>query len=252
MEKIRILLVDDDRQNSMLLRKFLEVEGYEVCYAENGRIGWERFTESEPDLVLLDVNMPEMNGFELARRIREQNRDVLIFFLTDRTEKADRLKGFDLKGNDYIPKPFYPEELIAKIKERQRFLALASEQVRAGGLRPGMRFEQRQSPQDSRITIGRTIFDRNLSTIEIDGVRRHLSARQSDILAILAQNIGHTVERDTILQTVWGNNSYANSLALNVQITYLRKLLEPDTTLSIVSIKKRGYILMLSPSSSTR
>ena len=236
------MLVDDDRQNSMLLRKFLEVEGYEVCYAENGRIGWERFTESEPDLVLLDVNMPEMNGFELARRIREQNRDVLIFFLTDRTEKADRLKGFDLKGNDYIPKPFYPEELIAKIRERQQ----------VGGLRPGMGFEHRQPPQDSRITIGRTIFDRNLSTIEIEGVRQHLSARQSDILAILAQNIGQTVERDTILQTVWGNNSYANSLALNVQITYLRKLLEPDSTLSIVSIKKRGYILMLSSSSSTK
>ena len=225
------MLVDDDRQNSMLLRKFLEVEGYEVCYAENGRMGWERFTENEPDLVLLDVNMPEMNGFELARRIREQNRDVLIFFLTDRTEKADRLKGFDLKGNDYIPKPFYPEELIAKIKER---------------------FEHRQPPQDSQITIGRTIFDRNLSTIEIDGARQHLSARQSDILAILAQNIGQTVERNTILQTVWGNDSYANSLALNVQITYLRKLLEHDSTLSIVSIKKRGYILMYSSSSSTR
>lgn len=116
MEKIRILLVDDDRQNSEFLRKFLEVEGYEVTYAENGRKGLEAFSAAKPDLVLLDVNMPVMNGFELARKIREQDRDVLIFFLTDRTEKADRLKGFDLKGNDYIPKPFYPEELIAKIK----------------------------------------------------------------------------------------------------------------------------------------
>ena len=115
MEKIKILLVDDDRQNSELLRKFLEVEGYEVEYAENGRAGWEMYATSCPDLVLLDINMPLMNGFELAQKIREQDRDVLIFFLTDRTEKADRLKGFDLKGNDYIPKPFYPEELIAKI-----------------------------------------------------------------------------------------------------------------------------------------
>ena len=118
MEKIKILLVDDDRQNSELLRKFLEVEGYEVEYAENGREGWEMYATSCPDLVLLDINMPLMNGFELAQKIREQDRDVLIFFLTDRTEKADRLKGFDLKGSDYIPKPFYPEELIAKIKER--------------------------------------------------------------------------------------------------------------------------------------
>jgi DNA-binding response OmpR family regulator len=225
MEKIRILLVDDDRQNSEFLRKFLEVEGYEVAYAENGRKGWETFSATQPDLVLLDVNMPEMNGFELARLIREKDRGVLIFFLTDRTEKADRLKGFDLKGNDYIPKPFYPEELIAKIRER---------------------FEHRQASLPSRIVIGQTIFDSNLSTIEFTGTVQHLSARQSEILALLAQNIGQTVERDTILQSVWGNDSYSNSLALNVQITYLRKILEADSTISIVSLKKRGYILEVS------
>ena len=222
MEKIRILLVDDDRQNSEFLRKFLEVEGYEVSYAENGGKGWETFSAIRPDLVLLDVNMPVMNGFELAQLIREQDRDVLIFFLTDRTEKADRLKGFDLKGNDYIPKPFYPEELIAKIKER---------------------FEHRQPTLPSRITIGQTIFDSNLPTIEFAGTVQHLSARQSEIFTILAQHIGQTVERSYLLEHVWGNDSYANSLALNVQITYIRKMLDPDTSISIVSLKKRGYRL---------
>ena len=216
------MLVDDDRQNSEFLRKFLEVEGYEVTYAENGRKGWEAFSAAKPDLVLLDVNMPVMNGFELARLIRERDLGVLIFFLTDRTEKADRLKGFDLKGNDYIPKPFYPEELIAKIRER---------------------FEHRQASLPSRMTIGQTIFDSNLSTIEYAGTVQHLSARQSEILAILAQHIGQTVERPYLLEHVWGNDSYANSLALNVQITYIRKLLEPDTSISIVSLKKRGYRL---------
>ena len=222
MKRIRILLADDDRQNSEFLRKFLEGEGYEVFYAENGHKGWEAFTATKPDLVLLDINMPEMNGFELAQLIRERDSDVLIFFLTDRTEKADRLKGFDLKGNDYIPKPFYPEELIAKIKER---------------------FEHRQSATSTRMTIGQTIFDSNLSTIEIDGTVQHLSARQSEILALLVQHLGQTVERETILKTVWGNNSYANSLALNVQISYLRKMFETDTSISIVSLKKRGYVL---------
>ena len=216
------MLVDDDRQNSEFLRKFLEVEGYEVTYAENGRKGWEAFSAAKPDLVLLDVNMPVMNGFELARLIRERDLGVLIFFLTDRTEKADRLKGFDLKGNDYIPKPFYPEELIAKIRER---------------------FEHRQASLPSRIVIGQTIFDSNLSTIEYAGTVQHLSARQSDILAILARHIGQTVERSYLLEHVWGNDSYANSLALNVQITYIRKMLEPDISISIVSLKKRGYRL---------
>lgn len=166
--------------------------------------------------------MPLMSGFELARMIREQDRDVLIFFLTDRTEKADRLKGFNLKGNDYIPKPFYSEELIAKIKER---------------------FEHCQPTLPSRITIGQTIFDSNLSTIEYAGTVQHLSARQSEIFTILAQHIGQTVERSYLLEHVWGNDSYANSLALNVQISYIRKMLEPNTSISIVSLKKRGYIL---------
>ena len=87
MKRIRILLVDDDSQNSEFLQKFMEVEGYEVTLAENGRKGWEAFSNAKPDLVLLDINMPEMNGFELAQLIRERDRDVLIFFLTDRTER---------------------------------------------------------------------------------------------------------------------------------------------------------------------
>lgn len=221
MEKIRILLVDDDRQNSEFLRKFLEVEGYEVTYAENGRKGLEAFSAAKPDLVLLDVNMPVMNGFELARKIREQDRDVLIFFLTDRTEKADRLKGFDLKGNDYIPKPFYPEELIAKIKER---------------------FEHRQASSPSRIIIGQTVFDSNLSTIEYAGTVQHLCppvgyprhlspAYRPDRRAFLSAG------------TRLGKRQLRQLPALNVQITYIRKLLEPDTTISIVSLKKRGYRL---------
>ena len=219
---INILLVDDDLKNSMLLKRFLEVEGYCVTYANNGAIGWELYRTESPDLILLDVNMPEMNGFELAQRIRENNKKVLIFFLTDRTEKTDRLKGFSLKGNDYIPKPFYPEELIAKIKER---------------------FEYRTVEVQRSFVIGETLFDSNLSTVTYCGTSHTLTARQTDILLLLAQNIGSMVEREYILKTVWGNDSNANSLALNVQITYLRRILVEDTSISIVSLKKKGYTL---------
>lgn len=227
---MRILLVDDDRQNSLFLKMFLEVEGYEVSYAENGQTGWEQFVNSISsnrtfDLVLLDVNMPVMNGFELARRIRQVDTRVLIFFLTDRTEKSDRLRGFDLKGNDYIPKPFYPEELIARIKERTKQIDPDSPLV------------------DSFFLLGHTLFNPNLATIEYAGRRQHLTVRQSDILLLLAQDLGGIVERDFILERVWGNASYANSLALNVQISYLRRMLAADSTLAITSLKKRGYAL---------
>ncbi len=217
----KILLVDDDIKNSMLLKRFIEEEGYEVTYAPNGKVGLELYKDIHPDLVLLDINMPEMNGFLVAQTIRKTDRRVIIFFLTDRTDKVDRLYGFKLKGNDYIPKPFYPEELIAKINER---------------------FESDITSQDVEYQLGNTLFRPNLASLTFKGETNTLSVRQTEILSILAQNLGKVVERDTILNAVWGDSSYANSLALNVQITYIRKLLL-DPSITITSIKKKGYIL---------
>ncbi|MDE6255682.1 MAG: response regulator transcription factor [Muribaculaceae bacterium] len=220
---MKILLVDDDLKNSMLLKRFIEADenAYEVIYANNGRIGLEYYREYRPDLILLDINMPEMNGFELAREIRKTDKKVIIFFLTDRTEKVDRLHGFSLKGNDYIPKPFYPEELMAKINER---------------------FESLLLKQEVEYKMGETLFRPNLSSVTFLGETHTLSVRQTEILQLLASNKGNLVERDYILEQVWGDASYSNSLALNVQITYLRRLLS-DPSISIISLKKKGYIL---------
>ena len=221
MKAIKILLVDDDLRNSMLLKRFIEAEGYEVIYANNGMVGLEMYREIRPDLILLDINMPELDGFEMARIIRQNDKRVIIFFLTDRTDKVDRLHGFSLKGNDYIPKPFYPEELMARINER---------------------FGSMTVNQDVEYRLGNTIFRPNLSSLTYEGETHSLSVRQTEILQILAENIGNLVERDVILDKIWGDISYSNSLALNVQITYLRRLL-PDPALAITSIKKKGYIL---------
>lgn len=224
MSKKKILLVDDDLKNSMFLKRFLEEELYEVTYANNGIVAWELFGALKPDLVLLDINMPIMDGFELAQKIRECDKKVIIFFLTDRTEKSDRLKGFGLKGNDYIPKPFYPEELIAKIKER---------------------FENLLEINEETYSLGSTIFNYSLCNVEFNGSIRSMSLRQSEILRILAGHINSIVDRVYILNNVWGDSSYSNSLSLNVQITYLRKILEVDSSISIVSLKKKGYILKI-------
>lgn len=221
MKSIKILLVDDDLKNSMLLKRFIEAEGYEVIYADDGMVGLEMYRETHPDLILLDINMPGLDGFELARLIRRDDKRVIIFFLTDRTDKVDRLHGFSLKGNDYIPKPFYPEELIAKINER---------------------FESRMIHQDMEYELGDTTFRPNLSSLTYKGETHSLSVRQTEILQMLADNVGRPVERETILDSIWGDSSYANSLALNVQITYIRRLLT-DPRLAIISIKKKGYVL---------
>lgn len=218
---IKILLVDDDLRNSMLLKRFIEAEGYEVIYANNGRVGLEMYRQEHPDLILLDINMPELDGFEMARQIRLTDKRVIIFFLTDRTDKVDRLHGFSLKGNDYIPKPFYPEELMARINERFASITVS---------------------QDKEYLLGQTVFRPNLSSLTYNGETHSLSVRQTEILQMLAEHLGKPVERDTILEKVWGDASYANSLALNVQITYIRRLLA-DPSLTITSIKKKGYIL---------
>lgn len=222
--EIHILLADDDEQNSLLLKRFLELEGFSVSYAPDGVAAWEMYKQQRPDLILLDINMPGLNGFELAQKIRETDSSVFLFFLTDRTEKADRLKGFQLKGNDYIPKPFYPEELIARINER---------------------FENRKTVEQCQYTIGKTLFDSKNSTVTFNGITKNLSARQTDILVLLAQNVGGLVSRDDILKPVWGDSSYSNSMSLNVQITYLRHILAPDDTINIASVKKKGYILQI-------
>ena len=218
---IKILLVDDDLRNSLLLKRFIEAEGYAVVYANNGKVGLEMYREERPDLVLLDINMPELNGFELAKIIRAKDKRVIIFFLTDRTDKVDRLYGFSLKGNDYIPKPFYPEELLAKINEC---------------------FESLTVNQYVEYTLGDTIFRPNLSTLTYQGEIHSLSVRKTEILQMLAESIGKPVERETILEKIWGDASYSNSLALNVQITYIRRLIT-DPSVTITSIKKKGYIL---------
>lgn len=220
-KKIKILLVDDDLKNSMLLKRFIEAEGYEVTYANNGNVGLEMYRSEHPDLILLDINMPELDGFEMAKTIRRNDKKTVIFFLTDRTDKVDRLHGFSLKGNDYIPKPFYPEELIARIHER---------------------FDSMTVDQDVEFQLGDTIFRPNLSSITYGDETHSLSVRQSEILQMLAENKGRLIERDYILERIWGDASYSNSLALNVQITYLRRLLN-DPKITITSIKKKGYIL---------
>ncbi|WP_455636248.1 response regulator transcription factor [Parabacteroides sp.] len=221
---LRILFADDDLKYSLVLKRFLEREGYDVTYTGNGTMALEQFPIVKPDLVLLDINMPGLNGFEVAEKIRERDRHVLLFFLSDRSDKSDRLRGFSLQGNDYLAKPFYPEELIARIKERFEM---------------GMT----ESIQEESYSFGNTVFNYTINEIRTGNHKVLITSRQAEILRILAMNLNLAVDRDLILNAVWGTSSYANSLALNVQMSYLRKALRNDTASGIISLPKKGYML---------
>ena len=224
MKPLKILFADDDLKYSMLLKRFLEKEGYEVTYAGNGSIAIEQFPLVKPDLVLLDINMPGHNGFEVAERIRETDKHVLIFFLSDRSDKADRLQGFQLRANDYLAKPFYPEELIARIRER--FTSQLSDTV-----------------EEETYHFGQSVFNYSTNEIRTGNNKVLITSRQAEILRLLAKNLNLSVDRDLLLNTVWSSASYANSLVLNVQITYLRKALRNDSSVKIESLMKKGYVL---------
>lgn len=226
MKSLKILFADDDLKYSMLLKRFLEKEGYEVTYAGNGNIALEQFVRVKPDLVLLDINMPGLNGFEVAERIRETDKHVLIFFLSDRSDKADRLQGFQLKANDYLVKPFYPEELMARIRER--FAVQLSGVV-----------------EDETYSFGNSVFNYSTNEIRTGNNKVLVTSRQADILRLLVLNRNTSVSRDRLLELVWGNSSYTNSLALNVQISYLRKALKNDPTVKIESLMKKGYVFVV-------
>lgn len=179
----------------------------------------EQFPQVKPDLVLLDINMPGLDGFELAEKIREKDKYTLIFFRSDRSDKNDRLQG-----NDYLAKPFYPEELLARIRERFQT-----------SLPAGV--------DEALYTFASTVFNYSANELRTASCKTLLTSRQADILRILAVNLHVPVSRESILSAVWGNVSYANSLALNVQVSYLRKALRNDAGIALLSLTKKGYVL---------
>jgi len=231
---IKILSVDDEQDLEALLtqyfRRKIRKGEYEFSFAHNGLEALRMMLDHPDfDIILSDINMPEMDGYEVAERIRAIDPKVLIFFLTDRTEKNDRLKGFSLKANDYLAKPFYPEELLARIEER--FSMNESETI-----------------EEEVYHFGETTFCYNNNELRTRSSRVLITSRQADILRLLAKNIGNVVSKEMIQEAVWGTVSYANSLAVNVQMTYLRHALQHDVTVKIESLKKKGYVLsVISP-----
>ena len=204
MKALKILFADDDLKYSMLLKRFLEAEGYEVTYAGNGRIALEQFPAVKPDLVLLDINMPELNGFEVAEHIRALDRNVLLFFLSDRSDKADRLKGFDLRANDYLAKPFYPEELLARIRSMTR---------RMGEFTP------------TKLKKGDVELDVAEQELSCTSSVR-LSSKETKLLSYLMMNEGKTISTDELFRYVWSDEADMDIGIVWMYISYLREKIE--------------------------
>lgn len=214
-KKTTILAADDDPQLLRLMTRNLQLEGYDVLGASDGQQALELIESNPPDLVLLDVMMPKMDGFTVCYRVREFS-SVPIIIVTARGQDQDKVRGLDLGADDYLTKPFSVDELLARVRavlRRSQFTA----REHAQGLR-------------ASTATGELTVDYSQHLVTLAGREISLTPTEYRILAYLAQNVGHVVTQDLLLDHVWGSEYLGESHMLQVNINRLRRKLEVDPT----------------------
>jgi two-component system response regulator RegX3 len=205
---IKILLVDDDPLLTDSLGYILKQEGYAVVTASTGREALERAQHHEPDLILLDVSLPDLSGVEVCRRLQATGQAQIIM-LTARRQESDKIVGLDAGADDYVTKPFATGELLARV-------------------RASLRQRQRGTLGEQPIEVGGLVVDVPAHRVSLDGQPVELSAREFALLRLLAEEAGRVVTRRKLFDTVWGPDFYGDERALDVYIRQLRKKIEPD------------------------
>ena len=229
MSKGRILYVEDDLTLSFVTRDNLEIRGFTVDFCEDGLSALEKITNQSYDICILDVMLPKMDGFTLARKIRAFNEDIPIIFLTARSTHEDKIFGLQQGGDDYITKPFSIEELVLKIEV---FIKRSKIQI---------------PPQTKNelIRFGKfTFFIENLRLNSGD-IQQDLTHREAVLLAYLLEHRDTVLRREDILNAVWGNDHFFSSRSMDVFISRLRKMLKSDPTVKIESVHNVGYRLIV-------
>lgn len=224
-EKIKILLAEDDLNLGILLVDYLESENFEVKLCKDGEFALKMFAHNAYDLCLFDIMMPKMDGFSLAEAVRTKNKEIPILFITAKSLKEDKLKGYELGADDYITKPFDEEELLWKIKAVVR------------------RMSKNENETTSEIiSIGKYTFDAKNQLLTIDSNAKRITEKESDILKYLCANPNQVMRREAILEALWGENDYFLGRSLDVFITKIRKYLKEDSSLSIENVFGVGFI----------
>ncbi len=231
-ETINILLAEDERTLAMIIKDTLDGQGFHVTVADDGEQALRLFDDHKPDVLVADVMMPRMDGYELVRRIRKSDQQTPVIFLTARSAVNDVVHGFEMGANDYLKKPFGMQELIVRIK------ALL-----------GRACTVTQQPVEAeRFTIGQYLFDAVVQRLTHvpTGNRIELSYRESEILRRLCLHPSEVVTSQSLLLELWGDDSFFNNKSLHVFITKLRHRLGQDPSLRIVNVRGIGYKLLTS------
>ncbi len=224
-EKLKILLAEDDLNLGVLLVDYLTTEGFEVKLCKDGELALKEFQSHSFDLCLLDVMMPHLDGFSLAKAIRINDKTIPIIFITAKSLKEDKLKGYGLGADDYITKPFDEEELLWKIKAVIRRIS-----------------ERKNENKADIVSIGKYIFDFSNQCLTFEGKAKRITEKESEVLNYLSARRNIVVKREELLKDLWGENDYFLGRSLDVFITKIRKYLKEDPNISIENVFGVGFV----------
>jgi len=224
---VKIFLVEDDLSFGSVLKSYLEINEFAVEWVDDGKYAVDHFRKGMFDICILDVMLPHVDGFTIAREIRQINNLVPIIFLTAKKLKEDVLTGYDAGGDDYITKPFDTEILLAKIRA-----ILARRDYQSG--------------TKDIYEIGKFVFNARLRTLTAGDDEKKLSPKEAQLLELLALNPNELISREVALKKIWGNDDYFTARSMDVYITKLRKFLSEDPRLNIKNIHGAGFQLIIS------
>lgn len=224
--KQHILLAEDDFDYASILKQYLEFSGFNVTWAKDGKEALKVFPETKPDICVLDVMMPHMDGFTLAENIIDHYPETPFIFLTAKSLKEDKIKGLKLGADDYVVKPFEVEELILRIqnilKRSQKSLADLAQETLV-------------------FSIGTYIFDGGNYTLTHETITHRITEKDAQLIRFLYANKNKLVKREDILKEIWGNDDFFSGRSMDVFISRLRKYFSKDENISIPSIRGLGF-----------
>jgi len=224
-EKIKILLAEDDANLGNLLSTFLKAKDFEVTLCVNGEIALDRYKNHIFDFIILDVMMPIMDGFSVAKEIRETDKETPILFLTAKSMKDDKLKGFSTGADDYMTKPFSMDELLARISAI-------------------LKRTYSSNKKETLYTIGDITFDYTSQIITLNEVAKKLTTKENELFYILIKNKDEILDRNAALRHVWGDDNYFNGRSMDVYITKLRKHIKESNRVEILNVHGKGFKLL--------
>lgn len=224
-DKVKILLAEDDNNLGLLITDYLEMEDFDVKLCRDGEEAWQNFQNKYFDICILDVMMPKKDGFTLAKDIKEKRPKTPILFLTAKSLKDDKVEGFRIGADDYITKPFDEEELVLRIKAILK------------------RSQEQEGDIQTTFEIGKYSFDYNKQELTLNGDTRRMTAKENEILKMLAKRKNNVLRREDALIKIWGENDYFHGRSFDVFITKIRKYLKDDPSVIIENIHGVGFML---------